>query len=168
MATIELEPHHPPRFPSVALSESPFFRSPRAGRKRFALISTYDELCGIGAYTRSLERQLSDVFDVTVFDLDQYLLRSTHGRVRRFGDKHIQDICREIRDYDAVNLQLEHGTLGRNCNDIHRRFSRILRAAPRLSVTFHTIFQCEAFNYREYFRELLKRNFAKALAMRAQ
>ena len=98
MATLEFE-SHPPLFPAAALSTSPFRRPGRGGRKRFALISTYDELCGIGAYTRSLERQLSDVFDVTVFDLDQYLLRSTHGRVRRFGDKHIQDICREIRDY---------------------------------------------------------------------
>jgi len=35
-------------------------------------------------------------------------------------------------------------------------------------VTFHTVFQCEAFNYREYFREILKRNFARAIAMRAQ
>src|ERR1700751_1777724 len=169
MATIELEPHHHlPRFPSAALSESRFFHPPRAGRKRLALISTYDELCGIAAYTRSLERQLSDVFDVTVFDLDQYLLRSTHGRVRKFGDRHIQDICREVRDYHAVNLQLEHGTLGRSCQDIHRRFSWILRAAPRFSVTFHTVFQCEAFNYREYLREILRRNFAKAIAMRAQ
>ena len=167
MATIELEPHHPPRFPSVALSESPFFRSPRAGRKRLALISTYDELCGIAAYTRSLERQLSDVFDVTVFDLDQYLLRSTHGRVRKFGDRHIQDICREVRDYHAVNLQLEHGTLGRSCQDIHRRFSWILRAAPRFSVTFHTVFQCGEFNFREFLNEITRFNFSKAIAMRS-
>src|SRR6202008_4521264 len=119
-------------------------------------------------YTRSLEKQLNDIFEVTVFDLDQYLLRSTHSRVRKFGDRHILDICRDIRDYEAVNLQLEHGTLGRSCQDIHRRFSWILRAAPRLSVTFHTVFQCEAFSYREYFREIMKRNFARAIAMRAQ
>ena len=74
-------------------------------------MSTYDDLCGIAAYTRSLEKQLSDIFDVTVFDLDQYLLRNTHARVRKFADRHIQDICREIREYDTVNLQLEHGTL---------------------------------------------------------
>src|SRR5262249_8834557 len=120
------------------------------------------------AYTRSLEKQLGDIFDVTVFDLDQFLLRSTHNRVRRFADRHIQDICREIRNYDAVNLQLEHGTLGRNCRDIHRRFTWILRAAPRLSVTFHTVFQCEAFDVWQYIRELLSLNFAKAIAMRSQ
>jgi hypothetical protein len=166
MATLEIDTHLRP-LPAAPITASPF-RHIRRRRKRLALISSHSDLCGIAAYTRYLEKQLSDVFEVTVFDLDQYLLRSTHGRVKKFGDRHILDICREIRDYDAVNLQLEHGTLGKGCHDIHRRFSWILRAAPRLSVTFHTVFQCEAFNYREYFREILKRNFARAIAMRAQ
>ncbi|MBV9377257.1 MAG: hypothetical protein JO320_19770 [Alphaproteobacteria bacterium] len=166
MATLEIETQ-PRLSPAPPIAASPF-RHARRRRKRLALIASDSDLCGIAAYTRSLEKQLDGIFEVTVFDLDQYLLRSTHGRVRKFGDRHILDICRTIREFDAVNLQLEHGTLGRDCHDIHRRFSWILRAAPRLSVTFHTVFQCEAFNYREYFRELLKRNFAKAIAMRAQ
>ncbi len=166
MATLEIETQSRP-VAAPLIPGSPF-RAARRRRKRLALISSHDDLCGIAAYARSLEKQLNDVFDVTVFDLDQYLLRSIHGRIRKFGDRHIQDICRGIRDYDAVNLQLEHGTLGRACHDIHRRFSWILRAAPRLSVTFHTVFQCEAFNYREYFKAILKRNFGKAIAMRAQ
>jgi glycosyltransferase involved in cell wall biosynthesis len=166
MTTLEFE-SQPPLLSPLVTGASPF-RHIRRTRKRLALISTGDDLCGIAAYTRSLEKQLSSVFEVTVFNLDQYLLRSTHGRVRKFADRHIQDTCREIRDYDSVNLQLEHGTLGRSCQDIHRRVSWILRAAPRLSVTFHTVFQCEAFNYREYLREIFRCNFAKAIAMRAQ
>jgi glycosyltransferase involved in cell wall biosynthesis len=166
MATLEIETQ--PRLLSAPPIAASPFRHARRKRKRLALVSSSDDLCGIAAYTRSLKKQLDDVFDVTVFDLDQYLLRSGHGRVRKFGDRHIQDICREVRGYDAVNLQLEHGTLGRGCHDIHRRFSWILRAAPRLSVTFHTVFQCEAFNYREYFKEILRRNFANAIAMRTQ
>jgi glycosyltransferase involved in cell wall biosynthesis len=167
MVTLEFE-SHAPVLPPPAITASPFRVTGRAARKRLALISTYDELCGIAAYTRSLERQLADCFDVTVFDLDQYLLRSTHGRVKRFADKHIQDICREIRYYDAVNLQLEHGTLGRSCQDILRRFTWLLRAAPRFSVTFHTIFQCEAFDIRGFLNEILRFNFAAAIAMRAE
>jgi hypothetical protein len=166
MATIEFE-SHPPLFSAAVVRASPFRHPSRTGRKRLALISTYDDLCGIAAYTRSLEKQLGEIFDVTVFDLDQYLLRSAHSRVRKFGDKHIQDICREIRGYDAVNLQLEHGTLGRSCHDIHRRFSWILRAAPRCSVTFHTIFKCEAFDFWGFINEILKLNFAKAVARRS-
>ena len=98
MATLELETQSP-IFPSRTIAASPFRPAGHPTRKRLALISTYDDLCGIGAYTRSLERQLSDIFDVTVFDLDQYLLRSTHSRVKKFGDRHVQDICREIRIY---------------------------------------------------------------------
>jgi hypothetical protein len=108
-------------------------------RERLAIVSTRNKLCGIAAYTQALERQLANIFDIRVFDLDQYLLRSQHPRVRPLGDRHIEEICREIADFDAVNLQLEHGTLGRSATDICRRFARLVDAASRLSVTFHTL-----------------------------
>ena len=85
-------------------------------RERLAIVSTYDKLCGIAAYTRALERQLADIFDVTVFDLDQDLLRSRHPRVSRLGDRHIKEICAALADFDAVNLQLEYGMLGATAN----------------------------------------------------
>jgi glycosyltransferase involved in cell wall biosynthesis len=166
MTTLEFEAQ-PSVLAPAASSPMPLRRVGRAARTRLAIVSTYDDLCGIAAYTRSLERQLGDIFDVTVFDLNQFLLRSTHRRVRKFGDKHIQAICREIRHYDTVNLQLEHGTLGRNCSDIFRRFSWILRASPRFSVTFHSIMLSEAFDFAECFREVCRFNFTKAIAMRA-
>jgi glycosyltransferase involved in cell wall biosynthesis len=111
----------------------------RARRERLALVSTGSKLCGVAAYAAALRRQLSEAFDVTVFDLDQYLLRSTHRRVRNLADKHVKDICKEIARFDAVNLQLEHGTLGQRAPDIYRRFCWLAAAAPRLSVTFHTL-----------------------------
>src|ERR1700737_5528318 len=130
MTTVEFEAHPPGPGPAQA-STAPLRRVSRAARARLAVVSTYDNLCGIAAYTRSLERQLGDIFDVSVFDLNQFLLRSTHSRVRKFGDRHIQAICREIRHYDTVNLQLEHGTLGRDGSDIFRRFRWISGAPPR-------------------------------------
>src|SRR3984893_6396397 len=166
MTTLEFE-SQPAVLGSAKASTAPLRRVSRAARARLAVVSTYDNLCGIAAYTRSLERQLGDIFDVTVFDLNQFLLRSTHSRVRKFGDKHIQAICREIRHYDTVNLQLEHGTLGRGCSDIFRRFSWILRSSPQLSVTFHSIMQSEGFDFRECFKEVCRFNFTKAIAMRA-
>jgi len=35
------------------------------------MIASDSDLCGIAAYTRSLEKQLDDVFEVSVFDLDR-------------------------------------------------------------------------------------------------
>jgi hypothetical protein len=166
MTTLEFD-SQPSVLTPAATRASPLRRASRTARTRLAVVSTHDDLCGIAAYTRSLERQLGDVFDVTVFQLNQFLLRSTHRRVRRFGDRHIQAICREIRHYDTVNLQLEHGTLGRSCGDIFRRFNWIVRASPRLSVTFHSIMLSEAFDFAEWFREICRFNFAKAIAMRS-
>jgi glycosyltransferase involved in cell wall biosynthesis len=167
MASVEFESSRPLLFPEGSVSAPNLRLAVQSSRARLALVSTYSELCGIAAYTRSLEKQLTDLFDVTVFDLNQYLLRSAHGRVRKFGDRHIQEICRELKDFDAVNLQLEHGTLGRTARDIFRRFSRIVRAAPRLSVTFHTMFEAAAFDYARWLRAISRFNFTEAVAMRS-
>ena len=168
MASVEFESSRRLVFPGSTVGVPWLGAATCATKPRLALVSTYNELCGIAAYTRSLERQLGDVFDVRVFDLNQYLLRSTHGRVRKFGDRHIQEICRELKDFDAVNLQLEHGTLGRTGRDIFRRFGWLARAAPRLSVTFHTMFDADAFNYKEWLRAITRFRFAEAVAMRSE
>jgi glycosyltransferase involved in cell wall biosynthesis len=108
-------------------------------RERLALVSSRSKLCGVAAYTAALDRHLADLFDVTVFDLDQYMLRNRHPRVRKLADRHIREICAAIADFDTVNLQFEYGMLGPRSADICRRFSWLVEVAPRLSVTFHTV-----------------------------
>jgi glycosyltransferase involved in cell wall biosynthesis len=123
-------------------------------RERLAIVSTYNKLCGIAAYTRALERQLANIFDVTVFDLDQDLLRSRHRRVSRLGDRRIKEICAALTSFDAVNLQLEFGILGRETRDILRRFAWLAAAAPRFSVTFHTVKRPTGFPYGDLLRRI--------------
>jgi glycosyltransferase involved in cell wall biosynthesis len=103
------------------------------------VISSYDELCGIAAYTRALERQLKPFMDVEVFDLDQFLLRHPSRRVQRLGDRHIQEIASRLGEFDFVNIQLEYGTLGLTSRKILRRAQVLMAAAPALTVTFHTM-----------------------------
>lgn len=112
-------------------------------RRRIAIVSTYDELCGIAGYTRAVERQLSPYADVTIFDLDQYLLRSANARIQRLAERHIREIAAALPQFDSVNIQLEHGTLGRTSRQIIRRFGLLANAAPSLSVTFHTVPQAD-------------------------
>jgi glycosyltransferase involved in cell wall biosynthesis len=136
-------------------------------KESLAIVSTASRLCGIGAYTAALRRQLSDAFDITVFDLDQYLLRSPHRRVRKLADRHIKDICEAIRRFDVVNLQLEHGTLGRNGRDIYRRFCWLTAAAPRLSVTFHTLLMPPNFDAARFLKALAMGKFDTAARLQA-
>jgi glycosyltransferase involved in cell wall biosynthesis len=137
-------------------------------KERLAIISTNSRLCGIAAYTTALRRQLEDAFDITVFDLNQYLMRSPHRRVRRLADRRIKEICRAIRQFDAVNLQLEYGTLGRYGDDIHRRFRWLTAAAPRLSVTFHTLLLPPAFDTASFAKALATFRFKTAARMQAE
>lgn len=52
-------------------------------RPRLAIVSTYDQLCGIAAYTKALVPQLESEFDIEVFDLDQQRLRTRFGACNR-------------------------------------------------------------------------------------
>ena len=110
---------------------------------RLAIVSTYDELCGIAGYTRALVRQLGPEVAVEVFDLDQYYLRSPYRRVQKLGTLHIREIARQLAPFDSVNIQMEHGTLGRMPWQIFRRFRALARAPRSLSVTFHTVLSDE-------------------------
>ncbi len=141
--------------------------APPSRRESLAIVATSSKLCGIAAYTAALQRQLAASFDITVFDLDQYLLRSPHRRVRRLADRHIKEICRELRRFDAVNLQLEYGTLGRYGADILRRFCWLTAAAPRLSVTFHTLLTPPAFPVAAFTKALATLKLKSAGRMRS-
>ena len=41
-----------------------------SSKPKLAIIGTFDDLCGIAAYVKTMVRLLGDHFDVTVFDLD--------------------------------------------------------------------------------------------------
>lgn len=134
----------------------------RSGRLRLAIISTYDEMCGIAGYTRALEQQLRPHADVTVFDLDQYLLRSPHAPVQRLADRHIKEIAGRLHEFDSVNIQLEYGTLGRTPRQIMRRLRRLVAAAPALSVTFHTILGHDLLDWQAIGRSLMRGQIFRA------
>jgi glycosyltransferase involved in cell wall biosynthesis len=141
---------------------------PPSRRETLAIVSTSSKLCGIAAYTTALQRQLGDAFDITVFDLNQYLLRNPHRRVRKLADRHVREICRAIRQFDVVNLQLEYGTLGRYGSDIHRRFCWLTDAAPRLSVTFHSLLTPVSFDAAAFLKALATFKLKAAARMQAE
>ncbi|WP_227792045.1 hypothetical protein [Burkholderia sp. BE17] len=120
----------------------------KGDKPKLAMISTYDELCGIASYARAIVRQLSPWFDITVFDLDQYVFRHRSRRIRKMANLEIERICKELKKFDCVNVQLEHGIFGRNKRDAYRRICRIIAAAPQLCITFHTVFESEGTNWK--------------------
>lgn len=134
-------------------------------KPRLAVISTYDELCGIASYARSIVRQLSPYFEITVFDLDQYIFRHSGKRVRKMADKEIERICKELRNFDCVNVQLEHGIFGKSKRDSYRRICRLIAASPSLCITFHTIFEGASVDWKLVRQHLGKFNLKGAWSL---
>src|SRR4051812_41303645 len=142
---------------------------PKAGppprKETLAIVSSGSRFCGIAAYTAALRRQLNDIFDITVFNLNQYLMRNPSPRVRKLADRQVKEICRAIRQFDAVNLQLEYGTLGLFGPDIYRRFCWLTDAAPILSVTFHSLQMPPSFDTGTFVKALANFRFKSAARM---
>lgn len=128
----------------------------KRSKPKLAIISTFDELCGIAGYTKALVPQLNEHFDVTVFDLDQFFFRAEAKSVQKLADAEIERICSVLSNFDVVNIQLEHGTLGRTKKAIFRRFEKIVKASPNLCVTFHTILQSTPFSWGETAKAAMK------------
>ena len=130
--------------------------STTTNRPKLAIISTYNELCGIAAYTERLERYLTDDFEVEVIALDQSILRSDAPRRMKLAEAHIRDICEQLKGFDAVNIQYEPGTLGPTGGIAYRRFKRFVRASRSLSVTFHTFAHSGGFPTLQILKSLSK------------
>lgn len=60
--------------------------------KKMAIVSTFDELCGIAGYTKALLPHLEKNFLVNVYNLDQFILRSSSKKMKNLGDLEIKNM----------------------------------------------------------------------------
>jgi glycosyltransferase involved in cell wall biosynthesis len=106
----------------------------------FAIVSSYSESCGNAAFTKVLRDtiELYCKVRVEVIELDLKLLQSIDGRVRRQADAHVNEICQQLKKFDAVNIQMEAGLYGTLPHDIVRRTKQIIDANANTSVTLHS------------------------------
>lgn len=132
-------------------------------KPRLAIVSTFDDDCGIAGYTRSLRQQIEPDFEVDVFDLDQAFMRNASSGIAAAADRMIRDFCAGANRYDFVNIQLEPGTLGSDWRSVLRRFKWIVEAAPVLSVTFHTMIRRDRFDHRQFTLDLRQLRIADAM-----
>jgi glycosyltransferase involved in cell wall biosynthesis len=132
-------------------------------KPKLAIISTYDELCGIASYTKALVPLLEDRFEVTVFDLDQFIFKSEARSIQKLADKRIAQIANDLNSFDCVNIQLEHGTFGNAANAIYRRIRKIIKGSKHICITFHTILVSDSFNLSNLPLEIARHGLLKAV-----
>ena len=104
-------------------------------KSRLGIISSYNEACGIASYTKALVAAFSDHFDVAVIALNVDLLRKKDSRS---ANAYIKNICKELKNYDYVNIQFEAGLFGSSTALIWKRFFAIARACKKIVLTMHS------------------------------
>lgn len=109
--------------------------------KKMAMISSYAESCGNAAFTKILHDSIeayNEEISVDIIELDLKLLQSISSSVRKKADIHINNICKKLREYDCVNIQMEAGLYGTLPSDIINRFKKLVSSNKNTSVTLHS------------------------------
>lgn len=106
-------------------------------KKRMALLSTWQEKCGIAHYSSFLKRALDPYLDVVVIPLPRATMRDESDRPK--ADAYIDQIVTRLDQFDVINIQLEFGIFGNRPAEIARRFNKLAAASRELIVTFHSL-----------------------------
>lgn len=106
-------------------------------KKRIALLSTWNERCGIAHYSSFLKLALDPHLDITVIPLPREMLRDEKDQKK--GDGYIARMAPGLRDFDIVCVQLEPSLFGLTASQIRRRFRAVLDHSKDMIVTFHSV-----------------------------
>lgn len=134
----------------------------QASKPRLAIVSSYNICCALAYYADALKDFLQSSFDVEIMDLKtSHLLRKEGEKNQQLSEKHINEICLKLREFDVVNVHLELGLFGLMPEEIEARILKICQASGRLILTIHTIDyednNSQAFIYKRIFKSLKDR-----------
>ncbi|WP_038913178.1 hypothetical protein [Dickeya zeae] len=135
--------------------------------KKIAIVSSFSDSCGNAYFTKILmESMINSGVQVECMSLNLLLTQSINNSVRKKADKHIDDICRRLKDYDGVNIQFEAGLYGTMPADIIKRVYKLVSANPNTSVTLHSPrLVNDSASQREAIKQVLKLRLKTAVNM---
>ena len=135
--------------------------------KKIAIVSSFSESCGNAYFTHVLiDSMTAKGYQVECVGLNLLLTQSANNKVRAKAERHINELCNKLKEYDGVNIQFEAGLYGTMPGDIVKRTIKLLRANPNTSITLHSprLIQDNA-TEREAIKMALKLKLRSAMRM---
>jgi len=138
-----------------------------SNKPRIAILSTWDEVCGIAHFTKGIKEGLSEHYDVEVLPTPRMILGNAKDSAEKdAADNYCKYLSKRVAEFDHVNIQFEPGILASEMMIAMRRFKVITKNAKSLSITWHYLGRRKATSRAEYFRLLTKGQFRYAAALR--
>ncbi len=131
--------------------------------KKIAIISSYDEECGVAFYSKRLKHHFEKIkgFKVDVKRLNLFLLRARSKFIREKGDEHIQEIADSLKHYDAVCLQFEPGLYGTKHKTSYSRVLKLIMAHKNVILVVHGMHRIRTEGYLDVLQNMLKGSLYK-------
>ena len=132
-------------------------------KKKLAIISNYNELCGNANYTHVLFKQFSLHCQTEILRLNTKLLTADYVQFNKLAARHIDQLSQRIKEFDYVNIQFEAGLYGNFPFEIFKRFKKLINNDKRIIVTLHRLDLKKKILTRELLNLIVKFKFFEIL-----
>ena len=136
-----------------------------SNRPKVAILSTWDEVCGIAHFTKGIKDGLSEHYDVEVLPTPRMILGNAKDSAEKdAADNYCKYLAKRVAEFDHVNIQFEPGILAPDMLTAMRRFKVITKRAKTLSITWHYLGRRKATSKSEYARLVANGKLKQAAA----
>jgi len=138
-----------------------------SNRPKVAILSTWDEVCGIAHFTKGIKDGLSEHYDVEVLPTPRMILGNAKDTAERAAaENYCKYLAKRVAEFDHVNIQFEPGILASDMLTAMKRFKIITKRAKTLSITWHYLGRRKTTPRSEYLRLILNGKFRYAAALK--
>ncbi len=138
-----------------------------SNRPKVAILSTWNEICGIAHFTKGIKEELEKNYDVEVLPTPRMIL----GNAKDSAEKEAaENYCRylgeRVKEFDHVNIQFEPGIFASDMMTAMKRFKMVTKHAKSLSITWHYLGRRKSTTRAEYMRLISKGQIRYAMALK--
>jgi len=138
-----------------------------SSKPKVAILSTWDEVCGIAHFTKGIVDGLSEHYDVEVLPTPRMILGNAKDKAERAAaENYCKYLAKRVAEFDHVNIQFEPGILAADMLTAMKRFKIITKRAKTLSITWHYLGRRQATPRSEYLRLIANGKFRHVAALK--
>lgn len=112
-----------------------------ADKAKVAILSTWNEICGIAHFTGGIYRGLQKAgYDVEVLPTPRMILGNARDAAEKeAAENYCKHLAKRLEEFDHVNIQFEPGILASDMATAMARFKVITKNVKSMSITWHYI-----------------------------
>jgi glycosyltransferase involved in cell wall biosynthesis len=136
-------------------------------RPKVAVLSTWNEICGIAHFTKGIVEELEKNYDVEVLPTPRMILGNAKDAAEKdAAENYCRYLGERVKEFDHVNIQFEPGIFASDMMTAMRRFKIVTKNAKSLSITWHYLGRRKSTGKAEFLRLIARGQIRYAIALK--